>query len=550
MVIFRGSFSFPALLLLILNLLSSCKKDIVTPFFCGTSIVNDASGNTYQTLEIGTQCWLKSNLKTTKYNNGDLIPSRLGLGTWQNSTSGAFEVYDLFTRNDSVFGKLYNQYAVTDSRGICPTGWHVPTEIEWNGMRDLLGDEYTSGGVLKSLSIHPNLGGWLSPNLGATDSAGFTALPGGKRNSDGSFDDLTKAGYWWTSSSSVNPDAPTAIYKSLRFDETSIRGGFQERNFGFSVRCIRGPQPTTPRVLTSDILNITSWSASSGGNVISDGGADVHAKGVCYSYNPNPTIHTSINVTYDGSGMGGFVSSITGLTNFTRYYVRAYAINTIGITYGEEKTFFTMPNPCPGAPFVIDVSGNVYETVQIGNQCWMKSNLRVNKYRNGDTITTGLAVTNWLSTTQGAFVVYDDFSSNDLVFGKLYNHYAVTDNRGLCPTGWRVPSDSDYLSLINNFGGLNIAGGALKDTVNLPNIGGWQNPNVGATNNSGFSALPGGLRDINGNFNGISLFSYWWTSTLLTGRYSVSCKLFSGNSQIYREVGTSTNGYSVRCLRE
>jgi uncharacterized protein (TIGR02145 family) len=550
MVIFRSLFNFPALLLLILSLFSSCKKDIVTPFICGTSIVNDASGNTYQTLEIGTQCWLKSNLKTTKYNNGDLIPSRLGLGTWQSSTSGAFEVYDLFTRNDSVFGKLYNQYAVTDSRGICPTGWHVPTDIEWNGMRDLLGDEYTSGGVLKSLSIHPNLGGWLSPNLGATDSAGFTALPGGKRNSDGSFDDLTKAGYWWTSSSSVNPDAPAAIYKSLRFDETSIRGGFQERNFGFSVRCIRGPQPTTPRVLTSDILNITSWSASSGGNVISDGGADVYAKGVCYSNNPNPTIHTSINVTYDGSGLGGFVSSITGLTNFTRYYVRAYAINTIGITYGDEKTFFTMPTPCPGAPIVSDVSGNVYETVQIGNQCWMKSNLRVNKYRNGDTITTGLAVSNWLSTTQGAFVVYDDFSSNALVFGKLYNHYAVTDNRGLCPTGWRVPSDSDYLSLINNFGGLNIAGGALKDTVNLPNIGGWQNPNVGATNNSGFSALPGGLRDINGNFSGISLFSYWWTSTLLTGRYSVSYKLFSGNSQIYREVGTSTNGYSVRCLRE
>ena len=119
-----------------------------------------------------------------------------------------------------------------------------------------------------------------------------------------------------------------------------------------------------------------------------------------------------------------------------------------------------------------------------------------------------------------------------------------------CPTGWRVPSDSDYLSLINNFGGFNIAGGALKDTVNLPNIGGWQIPNVGATNNSGFSALSGGLRDINGNFSGISLFSYWWTSTLLTGRYSVSYKLFSGNSQIYREVGTSTNGYSVRCLRE
>lgn len=550
MVIFRSLFNFPALLLLILSLFSSCKKDIVTPFICGTSIVNDASGNTYQTLEIGTQCWLKSNLKTTKYNNGDLIPSRLGLGTWQSSTSGAFEVYDLFTRNDSVFGKLYNQYAVTESRGICPTGWHVPTDVEWNSMRDLLGDEYTSGGVLKSLSIHPNLGGWLSPNLGATDSAGFTALPGGKRNSDGSFDDLTKAGYWWTSSSSVNPDAPPAIYKSLRFDETSIRGGFQERNFGFSVRCVRGPQPTTPRVLTSDILNITSWSASSGGNVISDGGADVYAKGVCYSNNPNPTIHTSINVTYDGSGLGGFVSSITGLTNFTRYYVRAYAINTIGITYGDEKTFFTMPTPCPGAPIVSDVSGNVYETVQIGNQCWMKSNLRVNKYRNGDTITTGLAVSNWLSTTQGAFVVYDDFSSNALVFGKLYNHYAVTDNRGLCPTGWRVPSDSDYLSLINNFGGLNIAGGALKDTVNLPNIGGWQNPNVGATNNSGFSALPGGLRDINGNFSGMSLFSYWWTSTLLTGRYSVSYKLFSGNSQIYREVGTSTNGYSVRCLRE
>lgn len=550
MSLFRHSFNFPVLLLLIISLNSSCKKDVLVPFTCGTSIVSDASGNTYQTLEIGTQCWLKSNLKTTKYNNGDLIPSRLGLSTWQSSTLGAFEVYDLSSRNDSVFGKLYNQYAVNDSRGICPTGWHVPTAIEWNSMQDLLGDEYTSGGVLKSISIQPSIGGWLLPNLGATDSAGFTALPGGKRNSDGSFDDLTKSGYWWTSSSSVNPNGPPAIHRSLHFDETAIKEGFQNRNFGFSVRCINGPQPGTPRVVTSDISNITSWSASSGGNVISDGGADVHVKGVCYSNNPNPTIYTSINATYDGSGLGAFVSSITGLTNFTRYYVRAYAVNTIGISYGEEKTFFTMPTPCPGAINVSDVSGNVYETVQIGNQCWMKSNLKVDKYRNGDSIMTGLGVTNWLSTTQGAYVVYDDLGSNDLVYGKLYNHYAVTDNRGLCPTGWRVPSDSDYFSLIINFGGLNFAGGALKDTANLPNIGGWQNPNVGATNNSGFSALPGGLRDVNGNFTGISIFSYWWTSTLWTGRYSISYKLFSGNTQIYREVGTSTNGYSVRCLRE
>ena len=226
----------------------SCKKDIVQPqgFTCGTSTVSDVDNNTYNTVQIGTQCWTQSNLKVSKYRNGDNIPTGLNNSQWSSTTSGAYAIYNNDPVNDGLYGKLYNHYAVTDSRGLCPTGWHVLSDGEWNVLAKYLDPNAdtvggglpgsTAGGTLKSKATQPTPGGWNSPNTGATNSSGFTALPGGLRGNDGDFYDMTYYGYWWSSSVLSGSSAGTRNLSS--YNRYVTRNGYI-RTGGFSVRCCR-----------------------------------------------------------------------------------------------------------------------------------------------------------------------------------------------------------------------------------------------------------------------------------------------------------------------
>ncbi|MFM7033549.1 MAG: fibrobacter succinogenes major paralogous domain-containing protein, partial [Bacteroidota bacterium] len=227
------------------------------------------------------------------------------------------------------------------------------------------------------------------------------------------------------------------------------------------------------------------------------------------------------------------------------HYARAYARTSSGIFYSNEKTFTPAPGqPCPGpgVSMVTDIDGNVYQGIQIGTQCWTQSNLKVSKYRNGDNIPTGLSNSAWENTTSGAYAIYDNNSVNDGLYGKLYNHYAVTDSRGLCPTGWHVPTDAEWTTLENQLGGSSVAGGALKSTAMQPTPGGWASPNTGATNSSGFTALPGLLRNSNGNFDGIPAFNgFWWSSFDTSGGSNVMFRsLDYSGSNINRNTYGST----------
>jgi uncharacterized protein (TIGR02145 family) len=215
-------------------------------FRCGTSTVSDVDGNNYNTVQIGNQCWTQSNLKVSKYRNGDNIPTGLNNSAWESTTVGAYAIYDNNFVNDGLYGKLYNHYAVMDNRGLCPTGWHVPTDGEWNVMVKYLDpnadtvcsncwQSYIAGGVLKSTAIQPTPGGWNSTNAGATNSSGFTAGPGGLRFNGGAFQNVGLDGYWWSSSHSVS----SAWSRDLRYDNVNITRYNNTRYFGFSVRCLR-----------------------------------------------------------------------------------------------------------------------------------------------------------------------------------------------------------------------------------------------------------------------------------------------------------------------
>jgi uncharacterized protein (TIGR02145 family) len=206
---------------------------------------------------------------------------------------------------------------------------------------------------------------------------------------------------------------------------------------------------------------------------------------------------------------------------------------------------FSTSNSCGSNTTVTDIDGNVYQTVSIGTQCWMKENLKVSKYRNGDPIPTNLSNTAWQTATTGAYAIYNNDAGNNTTYGKLYNWYAVADTRNLCPVGWHVPSDGEWTTLENYLGGRPVAGGKLKSTSTL-----WTTPNTGATNESGFSGLPGGNRNGNGTFNGVGGNGNWWSSTESSTTFARFRHLnyYIGNSNLSSYY--KLDGFSVRCLRD
>jgi uncharacterized protein (TIGR02145 family) len=308
-----------------------------------------------------------------------------------------------------------------------------------------------------------------------------------------------------------------------------------------------------PTISTLPPTSIGADSVVIGGNITNDGGSSIVLRGICYSTTTDPNMGNLR--TQDGSGIGSFNTVLRGLNSSTTYYARSYAKNSGGVVvYGNEVSFTTsaaLPGVrCPGTPTVTDIDGNVYNTVQIGNQCWTQSNLKVSKYRNGDSIPTGLSNTQWSSTTLGAYAIYNNDPVNDGLYGKLYNHYAVTDSRGLCPTGWHVPTDSEWTILENHLSGSIVAGGALKSTSTQPTPGGWASPNTGATNSSGFTGTPGGLRDTNGVFSTVPMYGCWWSSSVSTASDAWYRRLNYDFIYFYRIDYSRTLGFSVRCLKD
>jgi uncharacterized protein (TIGR02145 family) len=322
--------------------------------------------------------------------------------------------------------------------------------------------------------------------------------------------------------------------------------------------------PLLPTITTSAVSLITQTTASSGGNISSDGGAVVTARGVCWSTSASPTIALTTKTT-DGTGTGAYTSNITGLTHNTIYYVRAYATNSLGTAYGNEVSFTTVN---PSSTSLADIDGNIYQLVTICNKTWTKSNLNVSKYGDGTPIPQVTNPSQWANLTTGAWCYYENNTANGPIYGKLYNWYAVLGiydaasganpalRKKLAPTGWHIPTDTEWSALINCLdpnanGESNIAGGKMKSTGTIQaSTGLWINPNQAATNESGYTGYPAGYRDFGGYFNFISYFGQWWSSAA----YDASSAWLSGlnfsNGFAERGIESKKNGLSVRLLRD
>ena len=266
---------------------------------------------------------------------------------------------------------------------------------------------------------------------------------------------------------------------------------------------------STPTVTTNAATTITSATATSGGSVSSSGGgSQVTERGICYNTSTNPRITN--NKVPSGSGSGDFVSIISGLAGNTTYYVRAYAIKNNSTVYGNQVVFTTLQD----YGTVTDFDGNVYNTITIGSQVWTVQNLKTTHYRNGTTIPNVTDNTAWAALSTGAYCNYNNDVANVAIYGRLYNWYAATDANNIAPAGWHLPSYTEYETLINYLGGLNIAGGKAKEA----GLEHWLSPNAGADNSSGFTALPAGSRYYlyNGPTSAFLHLGYsdaWWTST-------------------------------------
>ena len=199
---------------------------------------------------------------------------------------------------------------------------------------------------------------------------------------------------------------------------------------------------------------------------------------------------------------------------------------------------------------VTDQQGNVYRTVSIGMQEWMAENLKTSIYRNGDTIPEITDQSEWSSTNDGAWCYYNNQESNDCPFGKLYNWFAATDLRGLCPVGWHVPGVEEFDMMIAYLGGVSVAGGKLKSVGTTSTATSyWVDPNGDATNETGFSAIPGGVRYWDGVFMGFAIASPFWTSTDESG-YSQDRVLYNSNGVVIGNYDGKRKGVQVRCLRD
>jgi len=315
---------------------------------------------------------------------------------------------------------------------------------------------------------------------------------------------------------------------------------------------------------TVDFVYITSISDTSiimEGLITTDGGTPILKNGVCWSTSENPTIANNLTidalptVTY-GLQNNYFESSLIGLAPSTRYYLRAYATNKVGTSYGKQLIISTLTK----TGSVIDFDGNEYTTVKIGEQTWMVENLKTTRFNDGTIIPNVTDYNTWSNIESPGYCWYNNDSTNKTTFGALYNWYTI-ETRKLAPTGWHVPSKEDWKELetylISN--GFNYDSTTTENKIakSLASTTGWYSAiesgcigyNLSTNNSSGFSANPAGIRWDTGEFNGKGFESLWWCSWSDLEGWAYIRGLDYHHYNLIEMEYPKNGGFSVRCVR-
>ncbi len=269
--------------------------------------------------------------------------------------------------------------------------------------------------------------------------------------------------------------------------------------------------------------------------------ADILVESRAYSYKQSlEAITTNIVTVVDGFKKYTLTISKTGYNSFVKTF-RADSLK-----YHSTEPLVVELSKQPTSATVTDIDGNVYKTVRIGDQVWMAENLKTTKYNDGTAIANVTDNAEWGSLSTGAYCWYDNNQATyGDIYGALYNWYAV-ETGNLCPSGWHVPTDAEWTTLTETLGGEEIAGAKLKEAGTAH----WKSPNTEATNETGFTALPGGLYRHTGGFFGIGIISVWWSATESSSGSAWDRDMDCEFSFVYRLQNDKQLGHSIRCLKD
>ena len=553
-----------------------------------TPTMTDNSGNTYATVKIGNQCWMRENMKTTLCKNKRSVTS--GGSTPTYNTTDTLYVYPNLTTSTSdkaQYGLLYNYPAAT---AICPQGWRLPTKADWNELREYMRTKTGNSNYAPALAFTE---GWdVSTYEGEVgyengihnNAMGFSVKPAGQWPTTtyiapyaSSYTGFGKTAAFWSSDRVAMGMSFYASWTSLGgYSSTSTNAGTTTvaNSTYMSVRCIRannnGEANTVnaPTVITFEpseaISNLTQNSATiKAGKIVNDGGMPVTKYGYVRStvagtfndatlrLNKANTSTTSWTTTPSSYPYTMSTGSQSGLTSNTRYYYRAFAINAIDTAYGEVKYFTTESNEkaCPGLENFTDYEGNNYTTVKIGTQCWMGSNLRATQYFDASNIS-------------GCYVPNGSSSLANVNYGRLYTYDAAMRGtysstgpvQGVCPTGWHMPTPAEFETMRTTLKADNTMlcnSGAENIAKALASKSGWNTSSttcavgndLSANNASGFNAYPSGWSS-GSSYGNYGKFAIFRTTTAGTGFYLGYDYTTFSTSTSY----TNTNGFSVRCV--
>ncbi len=496
---------------------SGISTQLPGPWTCGEPFVDDRDGRFYNSVVIGGQCWMAENLNVN-----------INKFCYQNDGSYCDIYGGLYSWNDMM------QYTTKPcTQGICPDGWVIPSKHSINLLEAPLNGASGAGAKMKEAGYSH----WSPPNVNANNSSGFTGLPGGYRyNTD--YGDLGYYGRFWISSQDYN-NIDIANYCFLSTYNGILNFGTYDKDNALSVRCIRNMPPIAP---------FNYWPVNNSSNVKINAGlkwssVDPEYEEIYYDVffgttNPPPLISGGqLNNEYNP----GILSS-----NHTYYWKIIVYDSTGHLNEGPIWTFTTgTENQWQCGDALIDTRDEqVYGTVQINGKCWMAENINYGiKINNGSS---------QLNNNIAEKYCYDDMLSHCENYGGLYQWAEAMQYSsgqvivGLCPGGWHVPSQSEWTDFIDFLGGPSVAGGKMKETGYIH----WKYPNLGATNLSGFNALPAGAKNPNGPFDAIDQNVYFWSSN--TGGMSnmaFNIQVSHLNAGVSEWDSSKLLGLSLRCIK-
>ncbi len=507
---------------------------------CGDPLVDARDGQSYETVQIGSQCWMAENLNIGACINGGI----------NQTNNGIIEkyCYDNSEALCDIYGGLYQwsemmgHVTVAGVTGICPEGWHIPTDEEWCILEQEVDPTITcnstgwrginGGGELKE----DGTSHWSNPNTGATNNSGFTALPGGIGATGGTFAWLGFFGYWWTSSQF---DPNTAWQRDLYYEVAQIRrlAASSNKLSGYSVRCLKDEIPIQP------YYNLNLLIEPSDAGTVTGAGQYEPGEIVLVTATANPG--WQFDAWTDDDGI---------LSNAPEFsYTMPLQDVTLTAIFEEEQAGFSC-----GDPLIDTRDGKSYATLQLGDQCWMAESLNF-----------GTMIMGSQAMADNGIVekyCYNNDEANCTIYGALYQwnemmqYTAIPGAQGICPEGWHIPTDAEWTSLTNYVSSQPeylCSNNTTYIAKALASTTFWYNASTSCSigrfpsnnNATGFTGLPAGFRAANGTFNNLWGSLDFWSSTEQLSTTAMRRYLYFS----YRDVAANTtdkgNGLSVRCVR-